>query len=85
MMYVEVPESSGLDLAHLFSPIVTVARYEGDSADIHAPPWTCIPPQKVFYFHQPRHTVVELFSKLAFSAVNSTPSVSNLLFVKSVI
>jgi hypothetical protein len=85
MMYVEVPESSGLDLAHLFSPVVTIARYEGDSGDIAAPPWTCIPPQKVFDFHQPRHTVVELFFKLALSGVNSTPSVSSLLVVKPVL
>jgi hypothetical protein len=79
MLYVEIPESSGLDLAHLFSPVVTVARYEGDSADCDAPTWTCIPPQKVFEFHQPRHRMVDLFFKLAVSTDNSTKFVSNFL------
>jgi hypothetical protein len=51
MMYVEVPDSLGLDLAHLFSPVMTIAHYEGDLGDIAALPWTCIPLQKVFDFH----------------------------------
>ena len=85
MMYVEVPESSGLDLAHLFSPIVTITRYEGDSGDANAPHWTCIPPCRIFDFHQPRHVVAELFFKLALSMDSSTPSVSSLLFVKLVL
>jgi hypothetical protein len=85
MMYVEVPESSGLDLAHLFSPIVTIAHYGGDSADADAPSWTCIPPHKIFDFHQPRHVAVELFFKLALSKDNSAPSVGILLFVKLVL
>ena len=81
MLYVEVPESSGLDLAHLFSPVVTIACYEGDSADSDAPPWTCIPSQKIFDFHQPCRVVAELFVKLALSADNSTPSVSTSLLI----
>lgn len=85
MLYVEVPESSGLDLAHLFSPIVTIARYLGDSADINAPQWTCMPRQMIFDFHQPRHIVAELFFKLALSADNLTPSVSSLPLVKYVL
>jgi hypothetical protein len=83
MLYVEIPESSGLDLAHLFSPVVTIARYEGDSADISAPMWTCIPPQKIFEFHQRRHSIAEFFFKLAASADNSTAFVSSLLLLKS--
>jgi hypothetical protein len=85
MMYVEVPESSGLDLAHLFSPIVTIAHYEGDSADADAPPWTCMPLCKIFDFHQPRHVAVELFLKLALSKDNPAPSVRIILFVKPVL
>ena len=64
MLYAEVPESSGLDLAHSFSPIVTIAYYEGDSGDIDAPSWTCIPPKKIFEFHQPRQRIAELFRQL---------------------
>jgi hypothetical protein len=64
MLYAEVLESSGLNLAHSFSPIVTIAYYEGDSGDVDAPSWTCIPPQKIFEFHQPRHSVAELFLQL---------------------
>jgi hypothetical protein len=81
VLYVEIPESSGLDLAHLFSPIVTVAHYEGDSADLCAPPWTNIPPQTIFDFHQPRFAVAELFFRLASTTGNSglTPCVSSLL------
>jgi len=85
MMYIEVPESSGLDLVHLFSPIVTIAHYEGDSADTNAPHWTCIPPHTIFDFHQPRHVAAELFSQLALSTDSSTPSVSNLHFAKLVL
>ena len=85
MMYVEVPESSGLNLAHLFSPIVTIAHYEGDSADANAPPWTCIPLREIFDFHQPPHVAVELFFKLALSTDDSALSVSILLFVKLVL
>lgn len=83
MLYVEIPESSGLHLAHRFSPVVTIAHYEGDSADINAPMWTCIPPQKIFEFHQRRHTIAEYFFKLAISADNSMASVSSLIFLKS--
>jgi hypothetical protein len=80
MLYVEIPESSGLDLAHSFSPVATIARYEGDSADINAPMWTCIPPQRIFEFYQRRHNIAEIFFKLAVSADNYTASVSILLF-----
>jgi len=72
MLYVEVPEFSRLDLAHSFSPIVTIAYYEGDSSDSDAPSWTCIPPQKIFEFHQPRHSIAELFFQLASSEHNYT-------------
>jgi hypothetical protein len=80
MLYAEVPESSGLDLAHSFSPIATIAYYEGDSCDSDAPSWTCIHPQKVFEFHQPRHGIAELFSQLALSEHNHTEYVSRQYF-----
>ena len=83
MLYVEVPESSGLDFVHLFSPIVTLARYEGDSADRDAPTWTCIPPHKIFEFYQSRHSMADIFFKLASSEDNSTASVSSFLFIKN--
>jgi hypothetical protein len=76
MLYAEIPEPSGLDLAHSFSPITTIAYYEGDSGDSDAPFWTCIPPQQVFEFHQPRHSIAELFVQLASSEHNHTEYVS---------
>ena len=83
MLYVEVPESSGLDLIHLFSLIVTIARYEGDSADRDASMWTCIPPHKIFKFHQSHHGIADIFFRLALSEDNSTASVSSFLFIKN--
>ena len=79
MLYVEILESLGLDLAHLFSPIVTIAHYEGDSADLCALPWTNILLQTIFDFHQPCFAVAELFFKLASTMGNSglTPCVSS--------
>lgn len=70
MLYVDIPESSGVDLAHLSSPIVTLARYEGNSAVPDAPKWTQMPVGVVFEFRQPCKEMADLFFKIALSAEN---------------
>lgn len=72
MLYVDIPETSGVDLAHLSSPIVTLARYKGDSSDENAPKWSQMPVGVVFEFRQPRMGMAELFFKIAQSVENVT-------------
>lgn len=65
MLYCDVPESSGLDVSHLSSPIVTLAHYEGLTTDDEAPAWCRIEPAAVFEFKQPQAGMAELFVELA--------------------
>ena len=54
MMYCDVPESSGIDVSHLSSPIVTLDYYEGLAEDEDAPPWCCrMHTGNIFKFKQP--------------------------------
>lgn len=71
-LYVDVPESSGIDIALLCSPIVTLAHYEGCSSESDdAPKWTQMPTGVTFEFRQPRFGIAELFFKLALLKPNS--------------
>lgn len=73
MMYCDVPESSGIDISHLSSPIVTLGHYEGLAGDEDAPIWCRrIDPGYVFEFKQPRLGVAELFFKFGKSTKNYT-------------
>lgn len=36
-MYCDIPESLGIDISHLMSPIVTLGYYEGLAEDEEAP------------------------------------------------
>ena len=66
MMYCDVPESSGIDVSHLISPIVTLGYYEGLAEDKDAPAWCRrIQTGNIFEFKQPRLDMAELFFKLA--------------------
>jgi hypothetical protein len=66
VMYVEVPESSGLHISNLSSPIVTLGHYEGLSSDIDAPEWTRMPPGIPVSLRQPRDAIADVFAELAF-------------------
>ena len=71
MMYCDVPESLGINVSHLSSPIVTVGYYEGLAEDGDAPAWCRrIQTGDIFEFKQPRLDIVELFFKFAKSTKN---------------
>ena len=73
MMYCDVPESSGIDVSHLSSPIVTLDYYEGLAEDEDAPPWCCrMHTGNIFKFKQPRQDMVGQFFKFAESTNNYT-------------
>jgi hypothetical protein len=66
MFYVEVPETSGIDVAYFSSPIVTLGRYEGHFSDASAPKWTHIAIGVAFDIRQPCGPVAAVFAELAF-------------------
>ena len=71
MLYVEIPETSGLDIAYLSSPIVTMGCYDGDSSDFDAPNWTTMSPGIPFELRQPRTAMANVFQELAFWPENT--------------
>ena len=72
-MYCDVPESLGINVSHLSSPIVTVGYYEGLAEDGDAPVWCHrIQAGDIFEFKQPQQDMVELFFKFAKSTNNYT-------------
>ena len=73
MMYCDVPESSGVDVSHLSSPIVTLGYYEGLAEDEDAPVWCRqIETGHIFEFKQPQLDMAKLFLKFARSTNNYT-------------
>jgi len=65
MIYVEAPETSGIDVAHLSSPIATLGCYDGHCSHKHAPDWTRIPIGVPFDIRQPCHSIANVFSEIA--------------------
>lgn len=71
MLYCDVPEASGLDVAHLSSPIVNIGHYEGLDTHDDAPKWCRIEPGAIFEFKQPQADIAELFVKLSSNPNNN--------------
>jgi hypothetical protein len=71
VLYVEVPETSGLDVAWFSSPVVTLGRYKGLSTDTEAPDWTRMPTGVPIELRQPRNAIADVFSELAFWPENA--------------
>ena len=65
-VYVEIPETSGLNVSCLSSPVVTLGRYEGLLSDATAPEWTRMPTGIPFEIRQPRTAMLDVFDELAF-------------------
>ena len=66
VIYVEIPETSGLDVSCLSSPVVTLGRYEGLSSDATAPEWTRMPTGIPFEIRQPCTAMLDVFEELPF-------------------
>ena len=71
VLYVQIPETSGLDVSLFSSPVVTLGRYEGLSSDTEAPNWTWIPTGIPVEFRQPRNAMAAVFAELAFWPENA--------------
>jgi hypothetical protein len=71
VIYVEIPETSGLDVSCFSSPVVTLGRYVGLSTDVEAPEWTRIPPGIPIQLRQPRGAIAAVFAELAFWPENA--------------
>lgn len=72
MIYVDVPETSGLHVSTLSSPVVTLGCYRGLSSDSQAPQWTRMPPGISFEIRQPRKAIADVFMEIAFWPENVT-------------
>ena len=73
MMYCDIPESLGINVSHLSSPIVMVGYHEGLAKDGDAPAWHHqIQTGDIFEFKQPQPDIAELFFKFAKSTKNDT-------------
>jgi hypothetical protein len=70
-LYVEVPETSAVDVTDLISPIATLGCYEGLCSDADAPDWTRMPPGKPVELRQPRDAMVDVFTEIAFWPENA--------------
>ena len=71
MIYVEVPDTSDLDVSHLSSPVATLGRYKGLSSDAKAPEWTRMPTGIPIELRQPRDAIAAVFAELAFWPENA--------------
>jgi hypothetical protein len=69
---VDVPPVTGIDSAHLRSPLLTIGCFNGLNTDPDAPAWSRLAPRQRFEFRQPRGAIAELFSALAFWRENSS-------------
>src|SRR6202044_2193882 len=65
MLYVEVPEMSGIDVTHLISPIATLGCYEGHFSDFHTLKWTRMLPGIPVELQQPCNAMADVFAELA--------------------
>ena len=71
MLYANVPEASGVDVAHLSSPVVTLGRYDGQFTDSNAPGWTRLTPGVTIELRQPSTAVAEVFAEIAWWPENT--------------
>lgn len=71
MLYVDVPETSGVDVTYFSSPVVTLGCYEGHFNDSKAPRWTKLTMGTVIELRQPSTAVADLFMELAFWPENN--------------
>ena len=71
ILYAEVPETSGIDIAHLSSPIVTLGRHEGHCSDADAPEWTHVTAGISFEIRQPCSSMAAVFTEIAFWPENA--------------
>lgn len=65
MIYVDVPESSGIDINYLSSPVATLSRYEDSAFDVQVPQWTRITPGIPLELRQSRGNIAKIFAKIA--------------------
>jgi hypothetical protein len=72
ILYVEVPETSGVNPSYLSSPLVTLGHYEGMFYEPEAPAWTCLLVGKPLMFRQPRGAMAEVFAAIAHWTENAT-------------
>jgi len=71
MLYADVPETSGIDVAYLSSPVVTLGRYDGHFSDTKAPGWTRLTLGQTVELRQPVVSVADIFIELAFWPENT--------------
>lgn len=61
-MFATLPESSGVDVNYIMSPIIVLSRHEGEFG---RPLWTTITPGMSVDLRQYRDAIAEIFVKLA--------------------
>jgi hypothetical protein len=66
MLYVNVPETSGVDVTYISSPVVTLSRYDGHFRDSNAPGWTSLRMGMTVELRQPSAAIADVFAELAF-------------------
>ena len=71
MLYVEVPETSSVDIAHLSNPIATLGCYDGHSSDSYALEWTHLTTGIPFDLRQPSYSMTDVFREIAFWPENA--------------
>lgn len=71
MLYATVPEASGVDVAYLSSPVVTLGRYDGYFSESNAPGWTRLTVGTLVELQQPGKTVADVFAEIAFWPENA--------------
>lgn len=82
ILHVNVPETSGVDVAHLSSPVVTLGRYDGHFRDSNAPAWTSLTMGAIVELRQPRTAIADVFAELAFWPENTYTVCHLPLFLK---
>lgn len=70
MIYAAIPETSGIDVASLLSPVATLASYQGSSSNVLAPQWTRITPGVPLELRQDRGSMARTFATIAFWGEN---------------
>jgi hypothetical protein len=66
ILYIEVPEGSGVNPSYLSSPLATLGRYEGMFYDKEAPAWvSTLLVGRPLMFRQPRGAMAEVFATIA--------------------
>jgi hypothetical protein len=83
ILYIEVPEGSGVNPSYLSSPLATLGRYEGMFYDKEAPTWVShMVVGRPLMFRQPRGAMAEVFATIAHWTENAT-IVSAATFISS--